>query len=204
MNTLRNTFAFRLSLVFFAMLLLTASQLAGGSAQTGGFQVSDRYFNAVEDGSAFSLISPHSVLHTPAGTFAGPNSLVRFGEKLDASFDNVSFATTSTHSEGEYLLINFTFTGIHTGDYLGVGADCAGVAVPGVAVVHVGLSGITEQWISYDQDLMLNQINAYAQVDSSLRPTCESQGFTNPEAESPKESIWAPGCIAANRCNEPY
>lgn len=204
MNARRHAQATRLFFVLIAMLLLTASHLVGGSAQTGGFQVSDRYFAAIQDGSAYSLVSPHAVLHTPEGTFAGQDSLGRFGDRLDASFDNVSFATNSTRSVGEYLLIDFTLTGVHTGDYLGAKPNCAGIAVPGVAVVHVGLSGISEQWISYDQDLMLSQIEAFGDIESTGRATCESQGFTNPEAESPNGPVWAPSCIAANRCNAPY
>ncbi len=202
MNARHHTNVTRLFFVLVAMLLLTASHLVGGSAQTGGLQVPDRYFNAIQDGSTYALVSPHAVLHTPEGVFAGQDSLGRFGEKLDASFDNVSLTTTSTRSVGEYLLIEFTFTGIQTGDYLGVSADCAGVSVPGVAIVHVGTSGITQQWISYDQGAMLDQIETFAQLDSNSRPTCESQGFGEPEPA--RDPIWAPGCIAANRCSEPY
>src|SRR5690606_23676807 len=110
-------------------------------------QVSDRYFSAIQDGSTYSLVSPHAVLYTPEGVFAGQDSLGRFGERLDASFDKVWFATTITHTVDEYLLIDFTLTGVHTGDYLGAKPNCAGIAVPGIAVVHMGLSGITQQWI---------------------------------------------------------
>jgi hypothetical protein len=202
MNARRLSRTSRLFFAMIAILLLTASQLAGGSAQTDRSQIANGYLGAIQSGSPLALVSPHSVLFTPEGTFAGQDSLGRFGKTLDASFDNVSFATNSTQSVGEYLMIEFTFTGIHTGDYLGATAECAGVSVPGVAVVHVGLSGIAQQWISYDQGAVLEQIDAFSQLDSSTRPTCESQGFADNEpAGAP---IWAPGCLAANRCNEPY
>jgi hypothetical protein len=201
MNARRLSLTSRLFFAMIAILLLTASQLAGGSAQTGGFQVSDRYFNAIQDGST-SLSSPHAVLHTPEGTFAGQDSLGRFGAKLDASFDNVSFTTNSTRSVGEYLMIEFTLYAIHTGEYHGAEPNCAGIVVPGLAVVHVTGDGITQQWISYDENQVLNQIHVFGDLDSSTRPTCESQGFADNEpAGAP---IWAPGCLAANRCNEPY
>jgi hypothetical protein len=202
MNARRHAHASRLFFVLIAMLLLTAGQLDGGSAQTDRSQIANGYLGAIQSGSPLALVSPHAVLFTPEGTFAGQDSLGRFGETLDASFDNVSFATNSTLSVGEYLMIEFTFTGIHTGDYVGATAECAGVSVPGVAVVHVGLSGIDQQWISYDQGAVLDQIEAYSQLDSSTRPTCESQGFV--ASEPAYNPIWAPGCLAANRCNEPY
>lgn len=186
-----------LFLVIVTTLLLTTSQLAGTSAQTAQQQMAGSYFDAVQGGGAYSLVGPHAVLHTPEGSFAGTDGPTRFGAKLEESFTNVTFATRNTETVGEYVMIEFTLTGIHTGAYLDVSPECAGVAVPGLAILHVEESGITQQWISYDPGTVISQIDAFGQIDASSRPTCASQGVVQPVSDFVPASL----CLDLDSCS---
>ncbi len=186
-----------LFLILAATLLLTASQLTGGSAQSASQGIATGYFETVQGGSVISFISPHSVLHTPEGSFAGADGPTRFGAKLEESFTNLTFATRSTETVGEYVMIEFTLTGIHTGTYLDALPECAGVAVPGLAILHVGETGVSQQWISYDPGTVLSQIDAFGQIDASSRPTCDSQGLDQAEPAVASR----PPCLALNACS---
>ncbi len=186
-----------LVLLVIATLLLTASQLAGGSAQTVQKQMEASYFDAVQGGAAYSLVGPHAVLHTPEGSFAGPDGPTRFGAKLEESFSNLTFATRSTETVGEYVMIEFTLTGIHTGAFHDVSPECAGVAVSALAILHIGETGVSQQWISYDSGTVLSQIDAFGQIDASSRPTCDSLGLVQPEPDVAS----LPPCLALNACS---
>lgn len=186
-----------LFLIVAATLLLTASQLAGGSAQTVQKQMEASYFDAVQGGAAYSLVGPHAVLHTPEGSFAGPDGPTRFGAKLGESFSNLAFATRSTETVGEYVMIEFTLTGIHTGAYLDASPECAGVAVPGLAILHVEESGITQQWISYDSGTVLSQIDAFGQIDPNMRPSCSNPG----PVQSVSDFVPASICLDLDSCS---
>ncbi len=186
-----------LFLIVAATLLLAASQLAGGSAQTASQGIATGYFDTVQGGSVISFISPHSVLHTPEGSFAGPDGPERFGAKLEESFSNLAFATRNTETVGEYVMIEFTLTGIHTGAYLDAAPECAGVAVPGLAILHVEESGITQQWISYDSGTVLSQIDAFGQIDPNMRPSCSNSG----PVQSVSDFVPASICLDLDSCS---
>jgi hypothetical protein len=178
-------------------LLFAASQVVDASAQTTQHQMATRYLGAVQGDAIAPFISPHSVLHTPEGSYAGPEGPARFGGELRESFSNVTLATRTSESVGEYVVIEFTLTGIHTGPYRDVAPACAGVSAPGLAILHVEESGITQQWISYDTDLLLSQIDGFHQLDPSNRPDCSN--YQQEDVPAPPMADLPP-CMARGNC----
>ena len=71
------------------------------------------------------------------------------GGVLEASFSDLAFTTESAVRSGDTVIVAFTLTGVNTGSYNGVAANCAGIAVPGVAFLRVA-----EQDIAVDQFMM--------------------------------------------------
>lgn len=189
------------------ILLLAAIALAlvhtpAATAQEAAPQVmADQFFDAIDGGASLALISPNAILHTPEGEFAGRAGITEFGTELEASFSNLNFATQSVEVVDNLVIIRFALTGINTGSYHDVEANCAGFAVPGVAVLKVSDNGVVEQWIGYDSHWMVNQLLAFNQFDPNIvRQSCAAQVAAQaaPDSEAP------PSCLNANRCETPW
>ena len=159
-------------------------------------------FTSIGGDEPFLLISPSAVLHTPEGDYVGHFGLSRFGDDLDASFSDVEFDTQSAVEAGGMTIVSFTFTGISTGTYRGVAASCAGVSIPGVAMIRTGEIGIEEQWISYDGDALAQQILAFNEFDPSSRTGCGDHLL--PQAAPVQLPEPAPSCHSAHDCRLPY
>lgn len=203
MNTYR---ASRFS--FFAILLTVLTLLCSTGPANARFApssaIADQFFSAVGTGNTFSLLSAGAVLHTPEGDFIGREGPARFGNALDGSFSNVEFATNSVEYVESLLIVDFTLTGINTGSYQGVSANCAGIAVPGVAVLMVQEDRVVEQWIGYDSDAVASQIAAFNAFDPNTRPGCADHVTSQNEASSEPTYQPAPSCNKATQCELPY
>ncbi len=164
--------------------------------------MADQFLDAIDgDGSlaSLALISPNAVLHTPEGEFAGRAGVTAFGTELEASFSNLDFATQSVEAVDNLVIIEFALTGTNTGGYHDVDANCAGFAVPGVAVLKLSDGGVVEQWIGYDSHWMVNQLLAYNQFDPNVvRPTCAAEVGAPVQAAPANEA--PPSCLAAKEC----
>jgi SnoaL-like polyketide cyclase len=156
-----------------------------------------QFFAAIGDEAAAYQLSADAVLHTPEGDFSGRAGLVQFGDGLEASFSDLAFSTQYATQAGDLLMISLTITGINTDSYRGVEANCAGIAIPAVAMLRVTeqsvvseawkstppelryhvsqmeqVTMVVEQWIDYDADAIARQIAAINELDASVRPDC--------------------------------
>ncbi len=196
------------SLRFVVMILIASFLLTAGTSaaavQPKTQLMAFQYFGAIEGNgnleSVTALMSPDARLHTPEGIFRGADGASDFGSRLQESFSDLSFDAHSVETAGDYVVIEFTMTGIHTGAYHGAEPGCSGVVVPGMAVLRAGDSGITEQWVSYDSQTVLDQIYVFGVFNPEGRPTC---GESQPAAERIAPS-GAPACTSAYRCETPY
>jgi hypothetical protein len=99
------------------------------------------------------------------------------------------------------MVIEFTMSGVHTGAYQGMDWDCARVSVPGVAVLRTGEDGFTEQWITYDQQTLLDQIHVHGLVPWSERPSCDSYLRI---AEPIADPQFPPQCLTKLQCESEF
>lgn len=188
-----------LFLLVVSTLLLTASQFTGSAAQVPPEQPGLDFLAVLQGDSALralpGLATPDTLLHTPEGVFQGRDGIDQFSAFLQGSFTNLDFATQKTEVVENLVIVNFTMSGIHTGSYLNMPGHCAGISVPGVVVLRIHESGITEQWIGYDREMLLAQIDGFHQFDPTNRPIC-----SNLLAEK-----LAPGsvCIRRDHCAAP-
>lgn len=184
------------------ILLLAAIGLALAFTQPAAAQQAEsqvlaaQYIDALDGSNLLALVDPNAVLHTPEGEFTGAGAVNAFGATLDGSFSDLAFETRSVETVDDLLVIAFTMSGTHTGGYLGLQPNCAGIAVPGMAVLRTGDAGITEQWIDYDRRAVIDQIYAYSRFDAGLGTAC-----TGVEPAAPSGP---PTCLAANECQTPF
>lgn len=190
-------------LLFASLLLTTANSaaLAQPAARIAAIQYFDGILGSANAApSASALMSPDARLHTPEGVFRGAEGASTFGARLQESFSDLVFDPRSTEIVGDSIVIEFMMTGIHTGTYRGAEPGCSGIVVPGMAVVQTSDSGITEQWVSYDSQTVLDQIYVFGLFNPDGRPGCDGD---EPVAESVAPT-GAPACTSAGKCEMPY
>jgi len=123
---------------------------------------------------AAAIVAADAVIHTPEGEFVGYEGAGEFASTLQSAFSKVAFVTQEPTIAGDLVTVRWTMTGIHTGAYQGLEAGGAAVSVNGIAVLRFNDSSIVEQWIEYDRLSLMNQIQAFALIDSCdaecLRP----------------------------------
>ncbi|MDQ3653716.1 MAG: ester cyclase [Chloroflexota bacterium] len=180
----------RLRVALVATLLAILSSVAPSlSAQTSpGAVVATQFFGSITGEEAGYQLSPDAMLHTPEGDYVGRAGLVTFGDDLAASFAYLDFSMQAAVQAGEMVIVSLTITGVNTGNYHGIAANCAGVTIPAVAVLRVSerqhITGalaetvVVEQWIDYDRVLIASQISAVNLMDPGDRPGCAGQVVT--------------------------
>ncbi len=183
--------------ILLAAIGMTLAFIPTTAAQQAGPQdLAAQYFDAVPGSASLELVSPNAVLHTPEGEFSGAAGLSQFGETLENSFSDLDFEMQSVETVDNLVVVAFTMTGIHTGAYLGLQPNCAGIAVPGMAVLRNSDAVITEQWIDYDRQTLIEQIHAFSRYDAGEGTACTSAPPTAPPS--------APTCISATECETAY
>jgi len=187
-----------LFLVVIATLLLTASQLTGGAAAQVPPEQPGLDFLAILQGDSAlraipGLATPDTLLHTPEGMFQGRDGFDQFAALLQGSFTNLDFATQKTEVVEHLVIVEFRMSGIHTGSYRDMPSNCAGINVPGVVVLRIHESGITEQWIGYDRDALVAQIDGFHQLDPTNRPDCSNLTADQPAPDA--------NCVRRDRCD---
>jgi len=188
-------------LLLAAIALALAHASAARDLETTPQALASQYFDAVDGSGSLALIGRNAVLHTPEGDFAGRAGTSEFGTELQASFSKLDSATQSVEAVDNLIIVRFALTGINTGGYHDVAANCAGFAVPGVAVLKVSEGEVVEQWIGYDNHWMVNQLLAFNQFDPNIvRQSCAAQvpAQSAPAFEAPTT------CLSANRCQMPW
>jgi hypothetical protein len=190
-----------------SFLLITGQSQAVGQADPQS--MASGYFDWLlgrSNGFATAtLMSPNGVLHTPEGVFRGQDGAEAFGSNLRGSFSDLAFEVQSTDVVGGTMVIEFTMSGVHTGAYQGMDWDCARVSVPGVAVLRTGDDGFSEQWITYDQQTLLDQIYVHGLVPWSERASCDSYlRIDAPFAEPVNVPEGPPTCLPRAICSTPY
>jgi hypothetical protein len=191
------------------VIIIVFASLVHGAGQSPALAQADAQLMAVQyfDGilgnaslGASALISPEARLHTPEGIFRGTEGARDFGAGLQESFSDLSFTASSSETVGDYIVVEFMMTGIHTGTYRGAEPGCAGIVVPGMAVLQADGSGITEQWVSYDSQTVLDQIYVFGLFETEGRPSC---GDSQPAVPSVAPSI-PPACMTGENCETPF
>lgn len=192
------------------VILVTSFLLLAGhfqvAAQTDPLAGASGYFDWLLGRNTSSvLVSPNSVLHTPEGIFRGQDGAQAFGSRLGESFSDLEFELQSAEVTGDSLIIEFQMSGVHTGSYQGMDWDCARVSVPGVAMLEAGEDGFSEQWITYDQQTLLDQIHVHGLVPWNERPSCDAHLRVDaPLSEPIADPQVPPQCLTKFECESEF
>jgi len=83
-----------------------------------------------------------------------------FYEGIFAAFDNPTLAFDEVFGDGDRLVIRFTMTGTHRGDFMGIPATETPITLPGLTILHFKDGRCVERWSNADMLGLLVQLGA--------------------------------------------
>jgi predicted ester cyclase len=179
-----------------AVLFMSGAPGASIAAPVNARVMTTQYFELVlarGDAAAIAaIVAPDALLHTPEGDFRGHTGLSAFTAKLESSFSGLRFVTADATIEGDYAAVQWTMSGTHTGNYLGVNSTCVAISVSGIAMLRFDESRITEQWIEYDRMALVQQLQSLSQVDTHSQSACAPS--TAPTPTEQPVPVCGPDC----------
>ena len=108
------------------------------------------------------LISPSHALHDPnvSGSAIGPEAYKRQVTHFVTGFPDLRFSIEDTVAENDKLVVAWTISGTHKGEFMGVPATNKKVSMDGITINHIVNGKIMDSYISYDALGMLQQLGA--------------------------------------------
>jgi steroid delta-isomerase-like uncharacterized protein len=98
------------------------------------------------------------VMHTPVGTFEGPDGYRKIYDTYVTAFPDCRFTVEDLFATGDRAVIRYTYSGTHNGDLMGVAPTGKRVSIGGIAVARVADGKIAEEWPIWDLHGLMQQI----------------------------------------------
>jgi steroid delta-isomerase-like uncharacterized protein len=115
------------------------------------------------------VIASSHALHHPysTGSAIGPEAYQQHYLTLVTGFPDLRLGIEDIITEGDKVVVSWTLTGTHKGEFMGVGPTNKKVSVDGITINHIGNGKIMDSYVSYDTLGLLRQIGAVAEVAST-------------------------------------
>jgi len=105
------------------------------------------------------LIAPEFVAHEmPPGTPKGPEGFREYYRWLRSSFPDLRYTADDIIAEGDRVAVRSTWTGTHTGHFMGIAPSGKHTTVQGIAVYRVAGGRCIERWVEFDMTSLLKQL----------------------------------------------
>jgi steroid delta-isomerase-like uncharacterized protein len=106
------------------------------------------------------LVSPSHALHGPlyTGPAIGPEVYRRQISLFVAGFPDLRFAIEDTVAEQDKVVVCWTFSGTHKGEFMGVPATDKKVSVDGITIHVLSKGIIMDSYVSLDMWGMMQQL----------------------------------------------
>ncbi len=97
------------------------------------------------------------------GELRGPADFVPFIERVRGAFPDMNIVVDDAFGAGDKVVLRWTATMTHRGEYLGMPATGKTVRITGMSMVRIAGNQIVEGWDNWDQVAMLKQLGALEQ-----------------------------------------
>ncbi len=104
------------------------------------------------------LLHPQIVIHSPLGDSRGPEAMRRVVQTWLTAFPDLVVTNAAIIAESDTVVIRFTATGTHRGDFRGRKPTGRQVAYSGVSIYRINAGQIIEYWAFLDLQQLLSQI----------------------------------------------
>lgn len=107
------------------------------------------------------LVAPSYVDHDPApGQEPDREGMKQFVSTLRTAFPDLQIAPGEMVAEGEYIAFNYTISGTHQGEFVGIEPTGKQVSVRAMEMVRIADGQIVERWGITDEMGLLEQLDA--------------------------------------------
>ena len=124
-----------------------------------------RFIGEVINNGDFSvldeLVQPNYVYRSPDQELDGPEALKGLLAAYRTAFPDLHIEIEEMVSAGNKTVISFTLSGTHEGDLMGIAASGRQVKVSGMILSHFENGKIVEEWESYNEMEMMQQLGAF-------------------------------------------
>ena len=126
-------------------------------------RVADEIFSQGKLDVIDDIFAPNYVGHTQHGTVVhGAAGVKQFVAQYLTAFSHAQSVVEDQVAEGDRVVVRLTFTGTHTGTWMGIPPTGKPVTVKGMALYRLRDGNIVEQWTIGDTLGLLQQLGAVA------------------------------------------
>lgn len=110
------------------------------------------------------LVSPSHALHGPnfSGSSIGPEAYKRQVALFLAGFPDLRWTIEDTITEKDKVVVVWSFTGVHKGEYRGVPPTGRKVSVDGITIHEIANGKIMDSYVNWDMWGLMQQLGAVA------------------------------------------
>ena len=110
------------------------------------------------------LVASDVVDHDPApGQASGREGIKQFASTLRTAFPDLQQTVENMVAEGDYVAFNYTISGTHQGDFMGVAPTGKQVSARAMEMVRIVDGQMVDRWGNTDQLGLLQQLDAIPQ-----------------------------------------
>lgn len=118
----------------------------------------DQLWNAGDLGCADEVLSPGHVHHIGDYRMEGPDEVAATVARFRTAFPDLHFALEDVVSDGDRVVVRWTATGTHQGEFVGVPATGRHARWTGIDLVRLEEGRIVELWASADGAGLFEQL----------------------------------------------
>lgn len=112
------------------------------------------------------LVSPSHALHGPnfSGSSIGPEAYKRQILQFVEAFPDLRWTIEDTVAENDKVVVMWTFTGTHKGEYRGVPASNKKVSVDGITIHELANGKIMDSYANWDTWGLMQQLGVAPEI----------------------------------------
>lgn len=115
-------------------------------------------WNASNMQAADDLIAPEFSFLSPAGKTDDLPTFKQYVQKIHQILAGLHFSVENLIAEGDQVLLEWTMTGTHTAEFMGIPASGKAVNVAGVSLLRISGGKLVTCRLYWDRVVMLQQI----------------------------------------------
>ena len=101
------------------------------------------------------------------GELRGPADFVPFVERVRSAFPDIKIVVEDAFGAGDKVVLRWTATMTHRGEYLGMAATGKTVRITGMTMTRIADKQIVEGWDNWDQLAMVKQLGAFQSAQAA-------------------------------------
>ncbi|MBA2518647.1 MAG: ester cyclase [Chloroflexia bacterium] len=132
--------------------------------ESANLEIAHRFFEELHgEGDlavAEEIVAPDALFHIPGGELSGPAGIGGLVTLLRTAFPDATFPIEDVAVDGDTVAVRWTMRGTSEGEFQGIPPTGEAVELRGTAFLSIEDGLIVEDWVTYDQLGLLQQLGA--------------------------------------------